>query len=300
MRKPRTGWTRSGIFAVAVFLLGGTFAQVAVAQQSGAAQAWAAEGVVVPPINFDVVSVKLDTADDTAKPGLRMSRDGDSITYQNLPLFYIVIFSNNFHRFDRVYGMPEWTKKEKYDVTAKVAVADVPEFRKLNAQQKLTLFQKVLADRFKLKFHRELREMPVYDLIVAKGGVKMTEAKPGETYPDGFNAKYGQSMLFTSYGRLEAQGSGMGDLALFLSGADIGREVLDKTGLTGKYDFTLHWARDLGAGSPAGGAASSPPLEDAGPSVFTAIQEQLGLKLEPAKGMVECFVVDHVEPPTGN
>jgi uncharacterized protein (TIGR03435 family) len=91
----------------------------------------------------------------------------------------------------------------------------------------------------------------------------------------------------------------MTDLALFLSDSGAGRQVVDKTGLAGKYDFTLQWPPDRGANSIAGGAEDSSAAES-GPSLFTAIQEQLGLKLESSKGMVECFVVDHIERPAAD
>jgi uncharacterized protein (TIGR03435 family) len=178
----------------------------------------------------------------------------------------------------------------------------VAEYHTLTAEQRMQMFQEVLADQFKLKFHREKRELPVYDLVVAKGGPKMKEAKPGDIYPDGLKAKYGQNMVITRPGKLEAQGGDMTGLALFLSNIHIDREVLDKTGLTGKYDFTLQWTPDQGASPSPGVSGVSPnnPPPDAEPSIFTAIQEQLGLKLESSTGPVECFVVDHIERPSEN
>jgi len=257
--------------------------------------------IAVPPISFDVVSVKSDKSNGSA--GFQAPRDGDTVAYTNLPLNYIVLLSNNFHRFDLAFGLPDWTKAERYDIAAKVDPSHVAEYHTLTVEQRTRMFQEVLADQFKLKFHREKREMPVYDLVVAKGGLKMKGAKPGDTYPDGLKAKYGQSMVITRPGKLEAQGGDMTDLALFLSNLHTGREVVDKTGLTGKYDFTLLWTPDQVASPSPGDSGVSPNMPQPAPdepSIFTAIQEQLGLKLESSTGPVECFIVDHIERPSEN
>jgi uncharacterized protein (TIGR03435 family) len=267
-------------------------------------QAAGLQGAPAPPTNaaapaiaFEAVTVKANKSSDK-NAGLRSPHDSDSITATNLPLFYIVLFTYNFNHVNLVEGLPDWTATERFDVTAKVAPADLDTFHKLTGAQRMVMFQRVLADRFKLQVHREPREVPVYNLVVAAGGVKMKQAKPGDPYPNGLEDTYGKNMVISEPGKLEAQAGVMTDLAALLS--HLGeRQVVDKTGLAGKYDFTLLWPPDQAEISNPGGLGS-PPSDASGPSLFTALRDQLGLKLEPATGPVEYFVVDHIERPLEN
>ena len=170
------------------------------------------------------------------------------------------------------------------------------------------MLQVLLVDRFKLAVHRETKELPIYSLVVAKGGSKLHEAKPGDTYPNGIKGPDGRPVPRGSHfmrmgrGELTAQGIGMDDIAHLLT-RQTGRTVVDNTGLKGNYDFTLHWTPDQIAPTPNGpgsGGPDSSTSSESGPSIFTAIQEQLGLKLESQKGPVEILVVDHVERPSEN
>jgi uncharacterized protein (TIGR03435 family) len=148
--------------------------------------------------------------------------------------------------------------------------------------QRQQMFENLLADRFQLKFHHETRELPVYNLVVAKGGLKM-QASTAE----GSSSSMNNSSL---------SGKGMPIEGISFSVSNVvGRQVVDKTGLTGKYDFTLTWTPDE-MGAPSGASADA----DSGPSIFTALEEQLGLKLVPAKGPVDVIVVDHIERPSEN
>jgi uncharacterized protein (TIGR03435 family) len=149
------------------------------------------------------------------------------------------------------------------------------------------MLQAVLAERFQMKVHQEDREAPIYALIVAKNGSKLKEAT--EAGADSLNVERGQII---------GHSLSLQELAKGLTGGNTGRVVVDRTGLTGKYDFTLTWTPDQGAAPPGpdGGATENVP----GPSIFTAIQEQLGLKLEPAKGPVKTLVIDHIERPSAN
>jgi uncharacterized protein (TIGR03435 family) len=165
----------------------------------------------------------------------------------------------------------------------------------------------VLADRFKFACHFVNVEVPVYNLVIAKGGLKMKEAKPGEISPWKFhapgdrdtpNAGMGIPTVMTPNGPLAVfQGVDMASFAIsnvFAYGVD--RPVIDKTGLTGVYNFTLDFSwQQLTAGTSQAGAS-----EPAGPDIFTALQQQLGLKLEPARGQVSHLVVDHLERPSEN
>jgi uncharacterized protein (TIGR03435 family) len=155
-------------------------------------------------------------------------------------------------------------------------------------------------------FHRENREMQVYTLVIAKNGSKLHEAKPGDTYPNGIKLATGPGGAGVMMMRggpggsftITAQGVPLSSFIPQLSG-NSGRPIRDKTGLTGIYDFTLTYSLDQNASaSPPNG--QPPPTDATAPSIFTAIQEQLGLKLEPGKGPVEVIVIDRAEKPSGN
>jgi uncharacterized protein (TIGR03435 family) len=171
------------------------------------------------------------------------------------------------------------------------------------------MLQALLADQFKLTLHLEAKELPQYVLAVAENGPKLHKAKPGDTYPNGIKGPDGHSaaglhLMSGGRGQLTGQGLSMDDLVRQLSG-QLGQTVLDKTGLTDNYDFTLHWTPDDSRGTTAGGQQgghSTPPPESSGTSIsiFTALQEQLGLKLESQTGPVEILVIDHVEAPSEN
>jgi uncharacterized protein (TIGR03435 family) len=220
----------------------------------------------------------------------------------------------------QISGGAGWISSEKYDIDAKLEdpVADSvgEDFQKLPPDQRrkqmglmLQSVQSLLADRFKLKVSRETKELPVYALVVAKSGPKLQEAKPGDTYPNGIKGPDGiarPGMMRAGRGQLAGQAIPMGSLIMMLS-QQLARPVLDQTGLKGKYDIALQWSPDQ---SPAGmvqgpdsgklGPENVPPPDTSGPSLFTAIQEQLGLKLESTKGPVEVIVIDHIERPSEN
>jgi uncharacterized protein (TIGR03435 family) len=159
---------------------------------------------------------------------------------------------------------------------------DVVELTRLSLDERRAMLQPLLTDRFKLAIHRETRELPIYALVVVKMGPKLKEAKPGDTYPNGIKGPDGlphAGIMSWERGRLEAQGVSMTSLVRPLSRV-LGRTVLDKTGLTGKYDFALEWEPDDGApisrtaaGGQSGNDTDRPPVIE-GPSLFTALQEQ--------------------------
>jgi uncharacterized protein (TIGR03435 family) len=172
------------------------------------------------------------------------------------------------------------------------------------------MIQSLLADRFKLRVSHETKELPVYALVVAKNGPKCQEAKPGDTYPNGIKGFDGRAQGAGSFragnGHLTLQGYPISFLSLLLA-ERLDRTVLDQTGLKGKYDIALKWTPDENlAATPSGPAGGNPGADAAaqpdssGPSIFTAIQEQLGLKLESTKGPVEIIVIDHIERPSEN
>ena len=217
-------------------------------------------------------------------------------------------------RDDQLSGGPSWISSERYDIDAKLDDSQVEPLEKLPSEQRILQIrlrvQSLLADRFKLVVRDETKEVPVYALVIAKNGPKLQEAKPGDTYPNGIKGPDGRphGMWWMEGGQLTGQALPMGSLVMILSqSCQVGRTVLDQTGLKGKYDIALKWTPDQ---SPAGmfqgpsgakpSAESTPPPDSSGPSIFTAIQEQLGLKLESTKGPAKAIVIDHIERPSEN
>ena len=181
-------------------------------------------------------------------------------------------------------GMPAWANKDRFDVEAKADDDTAATMQKLSVRGQEDLTQKMLrsllADRFQLRVHYESSVQPIYELALAKGGLKLkplpADQKPG----------WGRSVR----GELELHGRSMAEFAHFLSMSNlVGRTVVDKTGLSGNYDIDLKWTPDDQQGT----------LDD-GPTLITALEEQLGLKLVPAKGPVETLVVDNVDRPSEN
>ncbi len=194
----------------------------------------------------------------------------------------------------RVIG-PDWINTAKYVIQAKAPEAIAAAMQKMTNEERMKetdlMMQSLLADRFQFKAHFETREMPVYELVLAKGGSKLKE----DSDPTKRRVALGGSMIRATAAPIRV----MFD-ALECAPDVGGREVVDKTGLTGTYDFSLRWTPLQAAAAPGGesGSASSPDAE--GVSLFTAIEEQLGLKLVPAKGSVQVLVIDHIEQPSPN
>jgi uncharacterized protein (TIGR03435 family) len=253
---------------------------------------------VAPTIAFEVVSVKpTKTASD--RETIESPPDSDGITIQNLTLQGIIEFAYNFHRSGLISGLPQWAKTQRYDLMAKVADQNVAAFHQLDQAQRRLMLQVLLAAKFQLKLHREQKEVPMYALVISKNGLKMKEATPGDGYPNGMRLQDGKPAGSGALMGPTGQGVQVSALVLMLSRLGLDREVMDKTGLTGKYDFSLRFAPEAGSIPVINGQPAAVSAEDAAqPSIFTALQEQLGLKLEPTKGFVEALVIDHIELPT--
>jgi uncharacterized protein (TIGR03435 family) len=214
-----------------------------------------------------------------------MNRSGNRFTTSNTSLEMLILWAYDIRK-DRLFGKPKWLDSIKFDVVAN-APAGPANTTPVIGQMRL-MMQSLLAARFNLAAHRETKDLPLYDLVVAKTGpkVELTEAVAGPV-----SARNPFSM--TGRGVLSGTRVSADMLAKVLS-EQLGHAVEDRTGLKGVFDFTLQWAPDTdtqfdGAGPPTGA------------SIFTAIQEQLGLKLEPRKGPVEVLVIDRVDnTPTGN
>jgi uncharacterized protein (TIGR03435 family) len=252
-----------------------------------------------PALTFDVVSIKPNRS-DSPNYVAPFPAGVDGLLITNVNLFSIMKFAYDFWREDLISAVPGWIKTERSDIRAKVAGADVDAWKRLNDDQRRIMLQEVLADSFKLKIHWEPKEIPVYQMVIAKNGPKFKAAKPDEDSglkgPDG---KPMPGILHTGQGQFTAQDAPMSALATTLSDYSP-RQVVDRTGLEGGYDFTLQFAPEPGYGPEYRHRTESPVPDAVGPSVFTAVQEQLGLKLEPAKTLENGLVIDSVERPAAN
>jgi uncharacterized protein (TIGR03435 family) len=263
------------------------------------AQSQTADAVSTPPLAFEVASIRPDD------PGgmfnmVRATFTPDSYSAEHVSLQMLI---KNAYGVDnnQISGAPKWIGSERYEVEARIDSNTAYALSKLSGDQlKLAhqrMLQALLADRFKLTLHSETRDLPVYLLVIGKGGPKIHEAKPGDTYTNGIKNSSGDAigphmgMMRLGGGRLAAQGLPMESLVNGLTG-QLGRKVLDKTGLTGNYDYILEWTPDTGHAEGT--------EEPSGPSIFVAIQEQLGLKLESQIAPVEILVIDHAETPSSN
>jgi uncharacterized protein (TIGR03435 family) len=250
-----------------------------------------------PGLNADKQAPATEAAYDVAtiKPA-DVSRDGrrwvgflpTGLTVKNLPLQMLIREAFALED-DRILGAPAWVKSSRFDIEAKVAESEIPAVKNMTVDQRKAMLRPLLQDRFDLKFHYESRTLPVYELVIGKGGSKMKVFDPpGNPATNG--------LRLTGRGHLQAQGISMEVFVSDLS-KEVSRTVLDKTGLTGKYDFALEWQPDDAL--PIAGNDNGLPQNSVDSSLFTAVQE-LGLKLEPRKEPLRVLVIDHVEPPSPN
>lgn len=194
----------------------------------------------------------------------------------------------------QIVGGPSWIGSDRYDITAKPEGATDQDHVKL-------MMQALLKDRFKLQFHRETKELPTYALAVAKGGAKFLATKHAPMEDDGADKPKGTRMRMMGRGKIDIQSAPVVALANYL-GQVLGRSVIDKTELKGNYDFTLEFTPEPGGpGMIKEGGGGNTPVEDSqAVSVFTALQDQLGLKLEASKGPVDILMIEGVEKPSEN
>jgi len=268
--------------------------------------AFAGAPVVARQPAFEVASVKPNVSGDLG-PRYNM---GPSFAVESATLKDLVKIAYEVEDF-RISGGPAWINSDRYNIEARATgtpgsgLKEMEAWRRLQEQRLQTLLQ----DRFKLALHRETKELPIYDLTVAKGGPKLQPSScitrdaaqareplaPGQK-PSDFCGYGGFGRGF--YENTTASGAG---LAVAFSTL-LGRVVVDKTGITGSYHVFLKFVPDdsiaIRMGPPGEPAAPASSVD--GPNIFTAVQEQLGLKLESAKGPVEVLVIDHVEKPSEN
>jgi uncharacterized protein (TIGR03435 family) len=238
-------------------------------------------------IAFEVASVRLQKEAHGGPIGFT----GDGFNADAAPLEYLIRNAYNITRDNSVRGLPPWGASDYYVVSAKVGDSDVAEWKTYNAAQRRRVLQQFLSDRFHLTVHSETVEMPIYSLVIAKGGLKLQPVTPPEHDHRGFMELKDVGVDVGHHATI----AGLVDL-LSRSYFGLDRQVYDNTGLTGNYDFTLTFEPLRIPGAGAGAATDF----SGRPSIFTALEEQLGLKLEPAKGPVPVVVIDHVERPSEN
>jgi uncharacterized protein (TIGR03435 family) len=266
---------------------------------------------------YEAASIKFNQAGtDSLKTGngiimQRIMFTPGTFTAHNISMWELI---RNAYRVDdyQVLGAPEWFSSELYDVDAKAEKSVIDEMRKLGSDQRerenRRMLQALLEDRFKLTLHHETKELPIYSLVVAEAG-KLHEAQ-GDCgpHPNPVIVKLGTSppppcgslRVHTWVGQLDGQKVPITQLVANLS-AFTKRMVLDKTHLGGKYDIDLKWFPDPSEFPPRPAYLPSTNQPDpSSPPLLVAIQQQLGLKLEPQTGPVPLLVIDHVEKPPEN
>ena len=227
-----------------------------------------------PAPAFEVASLKPHPGEITysADPAIK----GSQVVATAVTLLDLLTYAYGV-RYDQLDGAPPWARSEHYDLLAKG-----PGDRPPTPAEARQMVQTLLADRFHLQTHRETRDLPVYALVVAKGGHKLKPSTADATGNNGTTAgPKGMHMEFTR-GTTEALASQLSNSA--------GRPVVNRTGLDGYWAYTFDW---IPANRPVTGESDAP-------SMFTAIQEQLGLKLEPAKAPFAMLIVDRAERPSQN
>ncbi len=247
--------------------------------------------------SFEVASIKPNRSSERGvfirnSPGGRFSA-------KNVTVKMLIIMSYKIQPF-QLTGAPSWIDTEHFDIEATPEAAEAepqnpsPDQMQASFEKQRIRVQSLLADRFKLKIHRETKELPVYALVVAKNGPKLKAAESSGAAAKGPRMRAGG-------GELIGEAVPISFLAQNLSNW-VGRFVIDRTGLGGNYDFTLKWTPDENQLPRASGGDPTVPVQrdPSGPSLFTALQEQLGLKLEPQKGPVEILAIDQISEPTEN
>lgn len=262
-------------------------ATTAAAQQTAGQASERFESAMRP--TFKAASIKPNTSGDTVA-GISSTADG--LFVRNYTLQKLIRTAYGVQDDQITSAGPNWVNSQRYDVEAKMDRSVADQLQKLGSAERsletLRMLQALLADRFRLTFHTETEQIPVYALVIAENGLKLQRAMAGDTYPNGIKGlgdrPVGAGATLGAPGKFVGQGVPIAKLVELLSDEyHLRRTVLDKTGLTDRYDFTLQWKPD-----------------DGNASLFTPIQEQLGLNLESETGSREILVVDHAEKPSEN
>jgi uncharacterized protein (TIGR03435 family) len=248
---------------------------------------------------FATVSIKPHPADNKAFMMQKMMiRDGGGFTARGVSL-HSLLRGAYMVQETQIVGEPDWAKSEKYDIDANVDSSFAEQTRnlgdthdRLRAQQML---QQLLTDYFKVSVHQEVQDQPVYELVVAEGGSKLQPLQDPNK----------KAMMRMGIGELNSEGTPL-DLLVAQLSQRVGRTVVDKTGLKGNYIFSLHWTPDadeqerIRAAAPGLPESGVDKPSSSGPPLMTAIEEQLGLKLQPTTERVPVLIIDHAEQPAQN
>jgi uncharacterized protein (TIGR03435 family) len=272
---------------------------------------------VPPPADaptFDVASVRPNTSGDNKQ--MSQILPGGRFNGINIPPRLLIINSFGLQE-QQLVGAPPWISSERFDIVAKAEGELGPPISTDGPSRLQLMIRTLLEDRFKLKVHRESKEVPIYSLVLARPDGRLGKGLTVSTVdcealaaarrnsPPSDVPKRGERPecgAWIGFGELTAGGRPLVELVSLLS-STVGRSVVDRTGLTGRYDVTLRWTPERlpqrEPGTPAGQPfrMNGVEIDPNGPSIFTALQEQLGLKLESDRGTVEALVIDHIERP---
>jgi len=275
--------------AIARWLVPGFLAFGMLGAPRGNAQQLAAATVTEPQPSFEVASIKPSRPDDRDH---NWNSGGDRVSIENYTLRRLIRTAYGLKSDSQVLGGPDWIGKQAFDIEAKFGDAEIAKLQKMSNREKFRearlALQALLADRFQLRISLETRSIPVYSLVVVKTGAKLAPSAP-QLDADGKPKTDQNHSIHDNDGHVTAKAismSGFADWFTYLPECD--RVVVDRTGLTGEYDFKLDWTEDSGQGVPP-----DAPL----PGLFTALREQLGLELKPDKAPIDVVIVDAAKEP---
>lgn len=237
-------------------------------------------------LTFEVASVKPSRPGGSVG-GIHPAHGGERYLASNAPLKMFITAAYRI-KADQVVGGPGWIDSDLFDMEAK---AEKPS----RIEDLHTMLKNLMAERFHLQFHYETKELPVYVLTVDKGGAKLT---PHEAQSAG-DPSIDPSSEKPLHRKLKMTSVTMDYFAYGL-GTFMDRPVIDQTGIKGGYDFALAYTMDLPPGVSEGAMVNGAPLDTSGPTIFEALRQQLGLRLESRKGPVQIIVIDQVEKPSEN
>jgi uncharacterized protein (TIGR03435 family) len=245
---------------------------------------------------FEAVSIKPNKSGEMAG-GLR-AMPGGRVNGMNVPVKVLIAWAYQV-RESQISGEPGWVDSERFDVLTNSDGNPRTDYGHPELQ---TMFRSVLADRFKLSFHRDAKEQAVLLLRTAKNGPKIRPVEEGDCTDNPPPANPCHSLRMTKFAHIEGSRADLRGLSMLLAGF-AGKIVLDKTDLKGSFSFTLDWTKYLQPPQMPPGVDPPPGAFDpmsVEPAISAALEEQLGLKLESGKGPVEILVIDHVERPSEN
>jgi uncharacterized protein (TIGR03435 family) len=233
------------------------------------------------PPAFELATIEISRPEEHLSIQVR----GNRFTTTDTSLIDLLAFSYGLHAH-QITGGPSWMETEKYDVLAEPEGKDKPKSNQLKL-----MVQNLLADRFQLAVHRETKELSVYSILVGKNGSKLpaVSSDPNASPGVGFQL-----------GAMTVKSATMADFAGFLQRYVMDRPVVDQTKIEGRYDFSLRWTPDESQFPDRASQMTAPPGDADPPDLYTAIQQQLGLKLQAVKAPVDVIVVDHGERPSAN